>query len=313
MIRYAKRKYFLESITKSKDSKHIWAYLRTANGDSKHSSKNLSDEIVIDNESITTSEDIAQKLNIYPSSTADIFSEDNSDASNLDTQRINNFVNDRVPIHTFYTIPYITVEQVISHINKLESSKATGLDGLGPRLLKTTVSVVCLSIAMLINKSVEAGIFPSQLKQAKIFPIFKGGVKSDPSNFLLPTVSKIFEKHINKHLMGFLNKYKLLHESQSGFRQKYSCQTALIKLIDNWMECFDNGDMPGALFLDFRKAFDLVDHSILIKTLSLYKFSFSALQWFNSYLSQRQQAIESENGLTDFFLMYFLASHKDLY
>ena len=131
---------------------------------------------------------------------------------------------------------------------------------------------------MLINKNIETGIFPSQLKQAKILPIFKGGVKFDPSNnrriSKLPTVSKPFEKHINRHLLGFLNKYKFLHESQSGFRQKHSCQTALIKLIDNWMECFDNGDMVGALFLDFRKAFDLVDHSILIKTLSLYKFSF---------------------------------------
>ena len=115
-------------------------------------------------------------------------------------------------------------------------------------------------------------IFPAQLKQAKVLPVYKGGTKSDPSNYrlisILPTVSKIFEKHINTHLMGFLNKYKLLHESQSGFRHKHSCQTALVKLIDSWTECTFRGDMIGALFLDFRKAFDLVDHSILvIKTL----------------------------------------------
>ena len=128
-----------------------------------------------------------------------------------------------------FFVPYITIEQVISHINELESSKATDLNGLGPRLLKTTTSVVPPSTAMLINKNIEKGIFPSQLKQAKIFPIFKGDSKSDPVNYIpisiLPTVSKLFEKHINKHLMGFLNEYKLLHESQSGFRQKHSCQT----------------------------------------------------------------------------------------
>ena len=100
--------------------------------------------------------------------------------------------------------------------------------------------------------------------------------------------------------MGILNKYKLLHESQSGFRHKHSCQTALIKLIDSWMECIDSGDMVGALFIDFRKAFDLVDHTLLMKKLSIYKFSPSTLQWFNSYLSNRQQIIESDNGPTEF-------------
>ena len=100
--------------------------------------------------------------------------------------------------------------------------------------------------------------------------------------------------------MGFLNKHKLLHESQSGFRHKHSCQTALIKLIDSWLECIDKGDMIGALFLDFRKAFDLVDHKILMKKLAIYKFSPLTLRWFESYLSHRQQAIECDKGLTDF-------------
>ena len=137
-----------------------------------------------------------------------------------------------------------------------------------------------------------------------MFPIFKGGCKSDPSNYrpisILPTISKIFEKHINKHLMAYLNKYKLIHENQSGFRQKHSCQTALVKLTDHWMTCIDNGGIIGTLFLDFRKAFDLVNNSILIQKLSLYKFSGSALQWFISYLDSRQQAIDNGQGLSEF-------------
>ena len=91
--------------------------------------------------------------------------------------------------------------------------------------------------------------------------------------------------------MGFLNKYKLLRESQSGFRHKHICQTALVKLIDSWTECIDSSDMINALFLDFRKVFDLVDHSILTEKLSIYMYNFSssALQWFKSYLSDCQQ------------------------
>ena len=65
--------------------------------------------------------------------------------------------------------------------------------------------------------------------------------------------------------MGYLNKFKLLHESQSGFRHKHSRQTALSKLIKQWKACIDNGDIVGTNFIDFRKAFDIVDHKILIK------------------------------------------------
>ena len=127
-----------------------------------------------------------------------------------------------VLIHsTFFTIPFITPEQVTNYINKLDCSKATGLDGIGPRIFKIAACAISPSIAKLINKSILTGCFPSQLKQAKVLPIFKGGLKSDPSNYrpisILPTISKIFEKHVNKHLMGFLNKHKLLHECQSGF------------------------------------------------------------------------------------------------
>ena len=100
--------------------------------------------------------------------------------------------------------------------------------------------------------------------------------------------------------MGYLNKYRLLHEGQSGFRQKHSCQTALIKLTDHWMECIDKGDLVGILFVDLRKAFYLVNHSVLLEKLKLYKFSHSAIRRFESYLSSRQQAIACNNSLSNF-------------
>ena len=231
--------------------------MRTLNGDSKASNNRLPEELIIDNECITNSAEIAQKLNTYFSSIANILNQNDNEAPSLNTEKISQYVNNKIPNDTFFTIPFITPEQVTNYINKLDCSKATGLDGIGPRILKIAACAISPSIAKLINKSIVTGCFPSQLKQAKVLPIFKGGTKSDPSNyrpiFILPTISKIFEKHVNKHLMGFLNKHKLLHESQSGFRHKHSCQSALIKLIDSWMECIDSGDMVGALFLTFGK------------------------------------------------------------
>ena len=142
------------------------------------------------------------------------------------------------------------------------------------------------------------------MKLAKVFPIHKGGETTDPSNYrpisILPTISKSFEKHVNQHLIGYLNKHKLIHETQSGFRQKHSCQTALVKLAEQWLSYIDKGDIVGTLFVDLRKAYDLVDHSILINKLSLYKFSPLSLRWFQSYLSSRKQAIANDVGLSKF-------------
>ena len=304
LIRQAKRKYFSDSVKNSKDSKTIWNHLRAVNNKKKTTLNNLPRELIMNGETITDSEDIAAKLNAYFSSIADILNDHTDQVSTFEDDKLSNFVNSKVPHNSFFTIPLITCDQVLTFINKLDSTKATGIDGLGPRIIKIAASTLSPSITTLINKSISNGCFPSQMKLAKVFPIHKGGETTDPSNYrpisILPTISKIFEKHVNQHLIGYLNKHKLIHETQSGFRQKHSCQTALVKLVDQWLSCIDKGDIVGTLFVDFRKAFDLVDHSILINKLSLYKFSPLSLRWFQSYLSSRKQAIANDVGLSKF-------------
>ena len=164
-----------------------------------------------------------------------------------DQSKLNNYVNIKVPSDTFFKIPLITTSQVADFIRKLDPGKSTGLDGVGPR--KMACDIISPSIAAIINKSNTNGSFPNQLKQVKVYPIFKNGSKDDPSNYrpisILPTISKNFEKHVNSRLMGYLNKHNLIHECQSGYRQKHSCNTALVKLIDKWMASIDKGDIIG--------------------------------------------------------------------
>ena len=302
LIRKAKRKHFSDTVINSKDTKTIWQHFRKINNKDTNSSTGLPEEIVIDDKRYTKSEDIATKLNEYFSSILEIFKDTDSEQFDTDLTELKKFVDGKVPSDTYFRIPNITPEQVSCIISALDPSKAIGLDGLGPRVLKLVGHILSPSIAALINKSILTGMFPDQLKLAKVFPIHKNGSKSDPANYrpisILPTISKIFERHVNKHLMAYLNKYSLIHETQSGFRQKHSCQTALVKLIDQWMACIDKGDIIGSLFLDFRKAFDLVNHNILIKKLSIYKVSNSSLQWFISYLESRQQTIDSGQGMS---------------
>ena len=304
LIRKAKRQHFTNSVENLKDTSNIWRHLRQVNKGSTCSGKTLPDELIIDGEHYTDSNSIAVKFNEFFTSIAQLLDDTDTDSNDLDVSKLQAFVNSNVPDKVSFSIPFITSDQVLSYIRILDPSKATGLDGLGPRIIKLAANSISPFIATLINKSIISGTFPSQLKYAKVFPVFKGGSKSDPSNYrpisILPTISKIFEKHVNKHLMNYLNKYNLIHKSQSGFRQKHSCQTALVKLIDQWMSCIDKGDLVGSLFIDFRKAFDVVDHEILMKKLKLYKLSETSLSWFSSYLSERKQAVYNGQDHSEF-------------
>ena len=304
LIRKAKRQHFTHSVENLKDTSTIWRHLRAVNKGCMTSANTLPGELIVNGVQFTDSQTIASKFNEFFTSIAQILDDTDTDSNDLNVNKLREFVNDKVPDDTHFSIPFITTEQVMSYIRILDPSKATGLDGLGPKIIKLAANSISPFISTLINKSIISGTFLSQLKCAKVFPIFKGGSKSDPSNYrpisILPTVSKIFEKHVNKHLMNFLNKYKLIHESQSGFRKKHSCQTALVKLIDQWMSCIDKGDLVGSLFIDFRKAFDVVDHTILMKKLELYKLSETSLNWFKSYLSERKQAVDNGHGHSEF-------------
>ena len=99
-------------------------------------------------------------------------------------------------------------------------------------------------------------------------PLHKSGPCDDVNNYrpisVLPVLSKILEKHVHFSLINYLNKYNLLHPTQSGFRSAHSCETALVNMIDRWLNSLDNGQLVGVVLVDFKKAFDLVDHKILL-------------------------------------------------
>ena len=192
LIRSAKRKYFSESIINTKDSKFIWKHLRSINSPTTNSSKTLPDELIINGQKITNSENVAAKLNDYFSSITDILNENTDESPYF--EKLQRLTDNKIPEGTLFHIPPITCDQVVSFISRLDASKATGIDGLGPRIIKLAAHVIAPSITKLINRSIITGIFPSQLKLAKVFPIYKGGTKSDPSNYrpisILPTISK---------------------------------------------------------------------------------------------------------------------------
>ena len=305
LIRNAKKDFFSNSIAENKDNSYLWQHIKDLNG--KSSSK-LPEELKTEDGTSNDPNTIIEKLNCYFAKISDKLkaerTKQNDDDVTFDWNKVKSYVRSKVPDNVQFNIPLMTYNDLLSSINSLDNHKATGLDGLTPRIIKLSCNVIANPLLQIINICIHTGTFPASLKLGKILPIFKGGDKSDPSNYrpisILSVISKLIEKHVTKHLFGYLNKYDLLNKSQSGLRKHHSCNTALISLLDKWLKSIEEGELVGAIFFDLRKAFDVVDHSILLEKLKVYQFSPHSLSWIKSYLTDRKQCV-SDNALKSTF------------
>ena len=168
----------------------------------------------------------------------------------------------------------------------------SGLDGISNQLLKLSLPYVIDSLIYVFNLCIEKNVFPSERKKAQVVPLPKSTDKTNPTNYrpisLLSVLSKLLEKHVHIYLNDCLEKRQLLHPFQSGFRRKYSCNIALARLTNSWLTAMNKSEVSGVVFLDLKKAFDLVDHDILLKKLAIYQVS---LPFFKSYLHNKTQCI----------------------
>ena len=153
--------------------------------------------------------------------------------------------------------------------------------------------VLADKLAHIINLSFTSSTVPNQLKIAKVIPIFKKNEINKSENYrpisLLSSINKIMEKLMYKRVINFLNRHKILYEFQFGFRQNHSTSLALIEIVDNILEDLQNGKYVAGIYLDLSKAFDTVDHKILLNKLNHYGIRGTVLDWFSSYLENRQQ------------------------
>jgi retron-type reverse transcriptase len=148
----------------------------------------------------------------------------------------------------------------------------------------------------IFNTSLETGIFPEQLKIAKIIPIHKKGNTRNINNYrpiaLSSVFSKLLEKMVYNRIITFMEKNRIITEAQHGFRSKRSTETALLVFINNVQSAIDNKMNPVGIFLDLSKAYDVLDHKILLDKLYTYGIRGITNKWMESYLTNRKQFVE---------------------
>ena len=163
-------------------------------------------------------------------------------------------------------------------------------------------SIVAPSLTGVFTKSILTGIYPTEWKLARVTPIFKKGSKSGINNYrpisVIPVVSKVLEKFVYDQLYHYLNDNKLLSSCQSGFRSLQSTITALLEATNGWSVNIDHGFLNGVVFIDLKKAFDTIDHEIILRKMSYFGADQETITWFQSYLSNRTQRCNVSGGLS---------------
>ena len=192
-----------------------------------------------------------------------------------------------------------TPTEILEIINSMKSSKSCGPNSIPTNLLIEFSQILVHPLVSIINLSLKGGVFPSLNKEADVCPIHKKGEKHKCENYrpisLLSNISKIFERVMYSRLDKFLDLSEIIYKFQFGFRKNYSTNHALLSIVEQIRSGLDKNMFTCGVFIDLEKAFDTVNHQILISKLYHYGIRGVANKWFSSYLSNRFQKV-SLNG-----------------
>ena len=190
----------------------------------------------------------------------------------------------------------VSEDQVLKIIHAIGINKATGLDNLPSRFIKDGANQIISPLTHILNLSMHHGQVPGDLKYARVVPIYKKSSKTDEGNYrpvsVLSIVSKIMERVVYNQVEAYLGENSLLYDLQSGFRPGYSTDSCLIYMTDYIRKEMDKGNYTGMVLLDLQKAFDTVNHEILLYKLKACGMNDKSVKWFSSYLSHRKQVVD---------------------
>ena len=288
LLRGKKKSYFEGRFEEVKfDIKRTWSLINGIIKPSSKSKRGYIKELNVDGSIISDGLRIANELNDYFVNVG----------ANISRSFMNNISHSQFLTENFsdsFFFAPATNEDIRKYISSLKNKKCS-INCLPSSVLKHISSIVEPIMCHLINLSISSGTFPDSLKIARIVPLPKSNNKANISNYrpisILNIFSKIFEKHAYRHLYSFLNAKNILSDCQFGFRQNRGTSQAILQHLNGIYESLDGDEVMFSMYLDFHKAFDSVDHEILLEKLQYYGIRGLPLTWFKSYLTDRKQIV----------------------
>jgi hypothetical protein len=196
------------------------------------------------------------------------------------------------------------IDEVKTIIDNLQSSSSPGISQIPTVVLKFSAPILSKILVDFINHAIINCEIPNEWKIAIVSPLYKNkGDKSDPNNYraisILPPIAKLFEKVIAKQITAYFEVNKIFAEDQHGFRRTHSCESALHSIISKCFENLDKKLINLLLFIDFRKAFDLLNRNLLFRKLFCYGFDNKSLTLIKNYFNGRYQLTKIDDFLSD--------------
>ena len=286
MIRISIRDYYNGLIEENiRDPKKMWRTINTVLDKNVETVSHSSLEV--EGKYLTRERDVVEAMNrhfalVGPKLAEKITSKPDDDCLCYITPKSN--------VMTFKTINETYMHNAIKN---LKNGKAAGPDKIPITIIKDVGDIITKPLTMIFNSSLTNGVFPDIWKIARITPIFKSGAKNDVNNYrpisVISVFSRILERIVHDQLYEFLKANKIITSNQSAFQNLYSTVTSLICSTDYWYENIDHKKLNLTIFLDLKKAFDTVDHRIMVEKLTSYGIRGIPGNWFKSYLHNRQQ------------------------